>query len=706
MTKLSEYSLAYREFLTSTFEKRVEYSGMNKSNNKVQDSPLIPASKSLPEITFRVLILGTILTIILAAANAYLGLKVGQTISASIPAAIISMSILRFFRNSNVLENTMVQTMASVGESLIAGVAYILPALIILHAWTAFYYWQTVLIALLGGTLGVFFTIPLRRALLHDKSLRYPEGVAISNVLKASANNEKTDMKALTVGGAVGAIISLFQIGFQILTDTFDFWIKTSSAVFGFGLGLSPALIAAGYIVGINVAISFFVGILIGWIVGVPILTFINGMPGLESAHDIAMAIYRSHIRYIGVGTMLVGSLWTLITLIKPISQSIAASFATLKSAKRGDTKKSLRTERDIPINYVLWGAILMVIPIFILIVNYIVPTDTSISQHFRMMLCAFSAIYVLIGGFIFCSISAYFAGLIGSSNTPVSGLLVCALLILCLSILAFFSTQHGIQGNELLGVILGVGSCVILGVGISISNDTMQDLKVGQVVGATPWKQQVMLIFGVVVSSFIVPPILDLLFNAYGIGGVFPHAGMNKAQMLGAPQAALMATIAQGVYAHNIAWPMIIVGAFVAVLCIVIDEIAKRYGTRLPVLAVGLAIYLPMNTTIPVVIGGVLSYIVQIRLAKLYKKSRRVEAEHEKQINVHRHRGLLLACGIVAGASIMGVILAIPFAIKQSSDAIKLMPNQYAYLAGGLSIIVTILFCAWIYRVVMRKEA
>lgn len=675
---------------------------MSESKTQQDEAPVIPASKSLPEITLRVLVLGTLLTIILAAANAYLGLKVGQTISASIPAAIISMSILRFFKNSNVLENTMVQTMASVGESLIAAIAYILPALIILHAWTQFYYWQTVIIALLGGILGVLFTIPLRRALLTDKSLRYPEGVAISNVLKASANNEQTDMKALTVGGIVGGLISLFQTGFQILTDSFDFWIKTSTTVFGFGLGLSPALIAAGYIVGVNVAISFFVGIVIGWLLGVPCITYFVGLPNLDNANEIAMAIYRSHIRFVGVGTMLIGSVWTLITLLKPISQSIVASVRSLREAKLSGKKKSLRTERDIPINYVFWGVILMIVPIFILIANYIIPADADISHSFRLLLGGFSAIYVLVAGFIFCSISAYFAGLIGSSNTPVSGLLVCALLILCLSILAFFSTQSAIDNQELLGVILGIGACVILGVGISISNDTMQDLKVGKVLGATPWKQQVMLILGVVVSAFIVPPILDLLFNAYGIGGVFPHAGMSKSQMLAAPQAALMATIAQGVYTHHLQWNMILLGAVIAVLCIIVDEIVKRRGTRLPVLAVGLAIYLPMNTTIPVVIGGFLSYIIQLRLDKLYKKYRQTGAE--KKMVGHKHRGLLLACGIVAGASIMGVLIAIPFAIKQSSDALKLMPDQYAYLASSLSIVVTIILCTWIYRVVMKK--
>lgn len=668
------------------------------TNHQVSDSPIIPASQSIPEITLRVIVLGVILTVILAAANAYLGLKVGQTISASIPAAIISMSILRFFRNSNVLENTMVQTMASVGEALIAGVTFILPALIILHVWNGFYYWQTVIVSLLGGLLGVLFTIPLRRALLKDKTLRYPEGVAITNVLKASANKEKSDMVLLTAGGSVGAAISLFQTGFQILTDSFQFWVKSSSTIFGFGLGLSPALLAAGYIVGINVSISLLVGVIIGWIAGVPIITWVFGMPNLSDANDIAMTIWRSHIRYMGVGTMLIGGLWTLVTLIKPIAQGLSASFASVRKAKMVGAEVVLRTERDIPMNYVFWSILLLAIPIFLLVACSIIPDTAGVSHNFRAVLSLFSTIYVLVGGFVFCSISAYFAGLIGSTNNPVSGLLVSSLLIMCMILLAFFSLHGGIKGNEMLGVVLAIGSTVIIAAGLAISNDTMQDLKVGQMVGATPWKQQLMLVVGVVVSSLIMPPILDLLFNAYGIGGVFPHPGMNHAQMLAAPQAGLMATVAEAVYTHNLEWSMIITGGIIAMICIFIDEIMKRRGTRLPVLAVGVGIYLPLDCSVPVILGGVLAHIIQHRLTTKYRRP-----ENETQIAAHRHRGLLLACGIVAGASIMGVVLAIPFAIKQSSDALKIMPDNLAHIAGLLSIFVTFLLCVWIYRVVMK---
>ncbi len=665
--------------------------------------PIIPAHVKLPEITLRVLVLGVILTVILAAANAYLGLKVGTTVSASIPAAVISMGILRFFRNANILENTMVQIMASVGEALTAGIAFILPALIILHVWDGFNYWQTVVTGLLGGGLGVLFTIPLRRALLQDKTLRYPEAVAIGNVLKASASREEGDMKFLVVGGVVGAVIALFQSGFQILTDSFAYWVKTSKAVVGFGLGLSPALIAAGYIVGINVALSLLVGIGLGWILGIPALTWYYGMPDAETASQIAMAAWRAHIRYIGVGTMLVGGLWTLCTLFKPVIQSMAASITSLRDIKLGRKAESLRTEKDIPIHYVFVAGLILLVPIFFMIANSVIPQNMGITDSFRYFISGFSTIYILIGGFVFCSIMAYFAGLIGSTNSPVSGLLVCALLVICLVFMGFFSFQDwSAETKEMIGSVVAIGSLVVIGAALSISNDTMQDLKVGEIVGATPWKQQVMLILGVVVSAFVIPPILQLLYHAYGIGGVFPRPGMDPSQMLAAPQAGLMATVAKGAFSHQLEWNMIAIGASIAAICVVIDEyLKKNHGTRLPVLAVGLGIYLPLDSSVPVVIGGLLSYIVNTRLNAIYSIH---QAADVIRANVHKHRGLLLACGIVAGASLMGVLIAIPFALKESTDALRLMPEQFMSFAGVLSLIVTAGLCIWIYRAVLKR--
>lgn len=675
------------------------------SERTMVDSPIIPANQSLPEITLRVIILGTLLTVILAAANAYLGLKVGTTVSASIPAAVISMGILRFFRNSNILENTMVQTMASVGEALTAGIAYILPALIILGVWDGFHYWQTVITGLLGGIVGVLFTIPLRRALLQDKTLRYPEGVAIGNVLKASANREGKDLRSISMGGVVGAVITLFQSGFQVFSESLPLWFRWHESIFGFGFGFSPALIAAGYIVGINVAISILMGNVIGWAIGVPVLTWFYGLPfDMDSAAQAAMLVWKTHIRYMGVGCMLVGGLWTLLTLTKPVVNSLIASFVSLRQMKlHGKALAVPRTERDIPINYVLWAVILILIPLFFFLACYIVPSSMGISAGFRYFISGFSVLYIVLGGFIFCSIMAYFAGLIGSTNSPVSGMLVSALLVLSLILLAFFNSQASfmqLEGKDLLGSVVAIGSMVIIGAALSISNDTMQDLKVGQLVGATPWKQQVMLLFGVVVASFVVPPILQLLYNAYGIGGVFPRPNMNPAQMLAAPQAGLMAAVAKGVFDGGLEWGMIALGSGVAVICVVIDEFLKRRGRRLPVLAVGLGIYLPLDSSTPMVIGGLLSLVLQMRLNGLYPRV----TEHLKQIGVHQHRGLLLACGIVAGASLMGVVLAIPFAWQESSDALRLMPEGYQTLASVLGAVSTMVLCLWIYRVVMRR--
>ena len=448
---------------------------MDKSNKKIAsaegDQPAIPAHVSLPEITLRVIVIGVILTVILAAANAFLGLKVGVTVSATIPAAVISMGILRFFRNANILENTMVSIMASVGEALTAGIAFILPALIILQVWDRFNYWQTVITSLLGGFLGVLFTIPLRRALLQDKTLRYPEAVAIGNVLKASEKREKGDLQALVQGGAIGGVIALFQTGFQILTDTFSYWVKTNNMVFGFGLGLSPALIAAGYIVGVNVGLSILVGIVMGWLAGVPILSWIYGLPHVDTAYQMAMSLWRGYIRYIGVGTMLIGGLWTLVTLFKPVVNSMAASFTAFRQIRLGQKPESLRTERDIPIHYVFISALLLVIPIFLLIAFSIIPREFHITPGFRYGLAGFSTVYIFIGGFAFCSIMAYFAGLIGSTNSPVSGMLVSALLIVCLIFMAFFSfTDWDSQTKEVIGSVIAIGSMVVISAGLAIS--------------------------------------------------------------------------------------------------------------------------------------------------------------------------------------------------------------------------------------------
>lgn len=666
--------------------------------------PLIPASQNLPEITFKAVVLSIFLVIILAAANAYLGLKVGVTVSASIPAAVISMGVLRLFRKSNVLENNIVQTAASAGEALVAGIAFILPAIIIIKYWAGFRYWDTVMIALIGGILGVFFSVPLRRVLLPHPVLRFPEGTAIGQVLKASTNSGG-GLKYLVAGGLIGGLISFCQTGFQVITDEIEIWAKAgTSYVYGFGLGFDPALLAAGYIVGVNVGLSTLVGVIVGWVLGVPIITHLYGTPPGDAA-SAAMTVWHTHIRYIGVGTMLIGGFWTLITLIKPIIEGLRSSFASVRAIRKSGQLNIPRTERDIPINYVGWGTLILLVPLSFLLRHFINDPILHLSIGLQVVTVIIGILFVVFVGFIFSALGGYFAGLVGSTNSPGSALSLSALLLMCLVLLGLFgpSIHFAISPSQTLATTaLAIIIASILGAANVITNETIQDLKAGQMVGATPWKQQFMLIIGVIVAAFIVPLVLQLLFDAYGIGGVFPHPGMDPAQTLSAPQAGMMAGLAQGVFAHDLPWSMIGTGAIVAIIVITIDHYLRKKGASMPVLAVGLGIYLPLDSSTPFVIGGIASYVIGKLLQHRYATSSPADTAALKS---GRQRGLILACGLVAGAALMGVILAIPFALAQSTDVLKLVPDSFAPIADVFGTLVVIGLLLWIYHVVCRVK-
>lgn len=667
------------------------------SNNKTNVQPFIPAAKNLPEITVKGTILAIFLAALLGATNAYLGLKIGMTVAASIPAAVISMGILSLFKHSNILENNIVQTAASSGEGMAAGVIFILPALIILHYWQYFNYWETTLLAVTGGILGVFFSVLLRRILINDKSLRFPEGVAIAQVLKA-ASSKAGDLKHLIFGGVAGGAISLAQTGFEIIADSMPAWFKTPSFVFGMQFGFEPALIAAGYIVGINVGISIMLGLLIGWGFGIPILSHLDGFSATSSATQIAMNIWHAQTRYLGVGVMMLGGFWTLLTLLKPIKQGLQASFSSIKKIKEeGGLKSIVRTERDIPIHYVMICIAILLIPVTYFLYHFLSNPNLPFihtSIGLPLIICA---IFVPIAGFIFSSLCGYFAGLVGSSVNPLSSLALSALLLASLILILLF----GLQADHLIGDTqrLAAAACAVLITTIitcaaAITNDTIQDLKTGQIVGATPWKQQLMLILGTIVAALIIAPVLELLFNAYGIGDVMPRAGMNATQALAAPQAMLMATIAKGVFTHELPWNMIFAGFGIAAVCIIIDEYLKTKHQRLPVLAVGFGIYLPASVGIAMSAGAVLSYIVKRTLQK----------KNREQQQAGEQRSLVMACGLIAGASLMGVILAIPFTIMLSTDALKLVGDNFTPIANILGFVTIFALLLWIYKAACKK--
>jgi putative OPT family oligopeptide transporter len=673
----------------------------DKANSAEQS--FIPASESLPEITIKAVILSIILTIALAAANAYLGLKVGTTVSASIPAAVISMAILRLFRQSNILENNIVQTAASAGEALVAGVTFIMPALILLHFWTQFNYWETVAISISGGFLGVLFSVFLRRVLLAEKTLRFPEGTAIGNVLKASAMGGRT-IKHLIHGTIVGGLISFCQTGLEFISGSVQYWFRVDNAIVGFGSGFDPALIAAGYIVGINVALSILLGVVVGWVLGVPYFSFHDGITQPNNPAGSALDIWHTHLRYVGVGMMLVGGIWTLVTFLKPMVEGIRTSFTSLKIINTENAPIIPRTERDLPVNYALWLILLVSIPIAMIFWHYTGPAQLALSHTLRLSIVIIGVLFALTGGFLFSSICGYFTGLVGSTNNPLSGMTLCALIIVSLTLYAILSptihfatdTVSALHASALAIIIGGV-----IGSAAAITNDTIQDLKAGQMVGATPWKQQFMLMVGTAVAALVIPLILNLLFNAYGIGGVFPRAGMDPKQMLAAPQAGLMTALVQGVFGHHLPWEYIQIGFVFALICVVIDTYLKKHNRRLPVLAVALGVYLPLDASVPLAIGGVLSWLVEHRLQKQYAAK-----DELTQNNLHEahQRGLILACGIVAGAALMGVILAIPFALAQSSDVLKIVSDGFTPIANVLGIAVTAGLLIWVYRVVCRK--
>jgi putative OPT family oligopeptide transporter len=656
------------------------------------------------EITVRAVVLAILLAVVLAAANAYLGLKVGLTISASIPAAIISMGILRFFKNSSILENNIVQTGASAGEALVGGTAFILPALIILHYWQHFDYWQTVIIAFTGGILGVLFSIPLRRVLLADTNLRFPEGTAIGQVLKISQQG-KGNLKELIQGGSLGAFVALFQGGLQIIADNATLWFKADNKfIYGFTFGFEPALLAAGYIVGIGVALSTLLGVSIGWIIGIPIFSSLHPLLANETPENLAMTIWQTDIRPIGVGTMLIGGLWTMALLIKPIMQGLHSSFSSLKTIKTKGYAALPKHERDIPIHYTLVLLAILIIPLGFLLLHFITHPALSLGLHLQIATLIFGIIFTLVASFFFSSVCGYFAGLIGSSQSPISGVSLSVLLLASLLLLGLFHWAPGFTQNTT-HLLEGEGLAIIIGTLVSstcaITNDTIQDLKAGQIVGATPWKQQVILILGVIVSALVLAPTLELLFNAYGIGGISPPGRhMDPAQMLSAPQATLMASLVRGAFNHNLPWGLISIGFVVAILCILADRFLQPRGMRLPVLAVGLGIYLPLDTSSALIFGGLASYVVERGL-----KKRRIATQMKNSADDSaRQRGLTLACGLVAGACLMGVALAIPFTLAQSTDVLRIMPPNFTTVARLLGLLSTVGILSWVYRTVCQR--
>ena len=688
--------------------------------------PYIPASKSLPELTVGVIILGCVLSVILASANAYLGMFAGMTVSASVPAAVISMGILRALRTGNILQNNAVQTAAASGEGLAAGVIFTLPALVILGVWARFSYLETTLIAGFGGILGVLFTIPLRRALIIDQPLQFPEGVATAEVLKAGAEGGG-GLDVLVLAAAIGAIVKVGSTGLRLWAEVAQFggWLTGGTATaaaatsaqssgaaagvagakagapFYFGLNASPALLSVGYIVGFNVAAVIFAGSVVNRWIAVPLfsvfgdaaailtdkldkvthahLTLAQALQGAGAAD--ASSMYHKYVtRFLGVGGMLVGGVWSLYKLRRSLLGGVTAGLEAYKKRRLGGRDAVPRTERDMPMNIILILIGVSVIPLFFIFWYFTGSIGIS----------AVMAVVMVIAGFLFSAVASYMAGLVGSSNNPVSGITISTILVSALLLLLLgLKSPAGPVAAILIG---GVVCCAA-----AIGGDNLQDLKCGQLVGSTPWKQQVMQILGVVVAAFAMAPVLNLLNDAYRIGS----------DGLPAPQATLMGAVSFGVFDGGLPWTVIGIGAGIAVVVIIIDSLLQRSGSKIrtPVMAFAVGVYLPFELDLPIFLGGIIAWLVTRALD-------RTKASPERRGEVER-TGLLAAAGFITGEALLGIGLAVPVALKHDENAIALFMRHppapaaaYAAYADfklpGLVFVAVVMIL--LYKLALRK--
>lgn len=610
--------------------------------------------QNLPELTLRGLILGSILTIIFTASNVYLGLKVGLTFSSSIPAVVISMAVLSLFKTSNILENNMVQTQASAAGTL-SSVIFVIPGLFMCGYWSEFPLWQTFMICLCGGGLGVLFTIPLRRTMVVESKLAYPEGRAAAEILKVankdqSSKKGKQGIKEIALGSFIAAIFSLLSNGFKLAASESNFAFIWNKMAFGFSMGYSLALLGAGYLVGLAGAIALFVGMFLAWGIFTPYLSNFE-FDSAKNAVDLASSVWSSKVRLIGTGAIAIAALWTLIELLKPVIEGIKE---IVKNVKITNQEKNERTNIDLSLKSIFILFVLMVVGLFITFYSFV--EDANLSIYYQMLFSFVGTLVSVLIGFFVAAACGYMAGLVGSSSSPISGIGLIGVIISSIVFLVLGVELFQDPMLSKFAVALAIFTTSVILATAAISNDNLQDLKTGHLVGATPWKQQVALLVDCVFGALAIVPVLNLLYQAYGFVGAMPREGMDASSALAAPQANLMSTIAQGIFHHNIEWGYMAFGVFVGILMIIIDKILRRtQKMSLPPLAVGIGIYLPPAVNIPLVIGGILKYIVMQHLTKKYAKN----SHKEEKLASCEQRGTLFASGLIVGESIFGVIIA-----------------------------------------------
>ena len=635
---------------------------------------------SMPELTLRGIIIGGLITLIFTAANVYLGLKVGLTFATSIPAAVISMAVLRRFKGHNVKENNIVQTIASAAGTLSA-IIFVLPGLVMVGYWQGFGFVQTAGVCIIGGVLGVMYSIPLRRALVTGSDLPYPEGVAAAEVLKvgdenASGTSHEENAKGLRVivaGGITSAVMALLTT-MKAAASEVTAYFKLGAGATTLGTSLSTALIGVGHLVGLPVGIAMLVGVVISYFILLPIFTT-GDITGATALADVVDTTFSDDIRFIGVGTMAIAAIWTLLKIAAPIAVGIRQSLASSRARKSGSVVDV--TERDIPFPYVATTIVAFMVPIALLLWDFVRGTD--IHDHMAVLITV-SVLFTLLVGLIIASVCGYMAGLIGASNSPISSIGIIAVLAASLLIAA---VTRGTTADPLSLVAYTLFTAAIVFGIATISNDNLQDLKTGQLVGATPWKQQVALIIGVVFGSLVIPPILQVMLNGFGFQGM-EGAGEDA---LAAPQAALMSSVASGIFDSSLDWNLIFIGMAIGAVLIIIDELLRKFTDKysLSPLAAGMGMYLPAALTIVIPIGAILGTFYDKWAAK------------QSHPEFAKRMGTLLATGLIVGESLFGVVNAGIIAAAGGESPLEIFEGGASATVVG--VILFIIALTFIYR-------
>ncbi|MCE2564282.1 OPT family oligopeptide transporter [Komagataeibacter sp. FNDCF1] len=642
---------------------------------------------SLPvqrELTWRGIVIGALITVVFTASNVYLGLRIGLTIATSIPAAVISMAVLRVLGGGTILENNLVQTQASAAGTL-ACVFASLPALLMGGFWQHFPFVQAAVLTAAGGMTGVLFTIPLRRVMLRDATLSFPEGVAAAEILRAGATREDPEsIRALLHGGMLAAVLTFASTGLRLLGNGLTATVVAGGTALRLSVGFSPALLGAGYLVGLAGGLAMLAGALLTWEVLIPAMAQVMPNPAGLAPGDFAALLWREKARFIGVGLIGVAAIWTVLRMGRPLLNSVRLLLvrpAADAAPARTDTDLSPRAIRAMA------GIVLVLVgSMFFVFARGSVPFGPALAAALAGLACCAGL------GLFVAAACGYMAGLVGSSSSPISGVTILAAMCVACVFVVLRATGlfAGVAGQH-----FTIGFCLYALTAITasaaIANDNLQDLKTGQMIGATPWKQEAALLIGCVSGAVVIPPVLNVLYQTYGFVGAMPHAGMDATQALAAPQPALLLMITSGIFLHQLDWNLLLLGAVAGCALIGIDAALRRTGRgSLPPLAVGIGIYLPMNVSVTLALGALLGSLIN-------------------RLNPHAgvHRGTMIASGLIVGESLTGVVLACLSALSGRDSPLSLLPHGMPAMVTDMAGLAAFgLLCVWFCRTQIRPPA